>query len=158
MYERRFTKWVRWTSRRDLRGLEFPGVYVIVRSSSDLSSRSFSWLEDIIYVGMTNGLSGLRGRLAAFDTTLRGRLAHGGADRVRYRFPGYAHLSRRLYVSVASFKCDPASISAEALRVMGNVARFEYLCLAYYMEKFKKLPKFNDKAISPKYSRSAIRT
>ena len=41
---------------------------------------------------------------------------------------------------------------------MGDVARFEYLCLAEYVEKFGVLPEFNNKKDSPKYSRTLGRT
>jgi hypothetical protein len=34
---------------------------------------------------------------------------------------------------------------------MGDVAKFEYDCLANYFEKFKELPEFNDKQKSPKF-------
>jgi hypothetical protein len=36
---------------------------------------------------------------------------------------------------------------------MGNVARFEYLCFAEFAERFGRLPRFNDKANAPKYSK-----
>jgi len=38
------------------------------------------------------------------------------------------------------------------LRIMGHVAKFEYDCFAIYVEKFGKLPEFNNKRESPKYS------
>ena len=110
--------------------------------------------EPIIYFGMTNAIGGLAGRLQQFDDTISGRrLSHGGADRVRHKFPGYAHLVPRLYVAVAQFVCNPASGLPADLRKMGAVARFEYLCFAEYAEKFGRLPHFNDKKGAPKFSK-----
>jgi hypothetical protein len=105
---------------------------------------------------MTNAAYGLLGRLQHFDDTISGkRVAHGGADRVRQGYPSYARLAPRLYVSVARFPCDPTSNKPGDLHKMGNVARFEYLCLAAFVEQFARLPRFNDKANSPKFSKRA---
>jgi hypothetical protein len=104
---------------------------------------------------MTNSAGGLRGRLQQFDNTIKGvRNQHGGADRVRYKYRSYEHLQRRLYVAVAVFKCSVNSTRPVDLRVMGRVAQYEYECLAVFRERFKRLPKFNDKKKAPKYSRT----
>lgn len=154
MIERRFSHWQPWRSRGELERLHYPGVYAIARTNEGLSGAPFELGESIIYFGMTNALSGLTGRLRQFDDTISGRrLSHGGADRVRHRFPGYAHLASRLYVAVAQFPCDPGSSLPGDLRTMGDVARFEYLCFAAYAEKFGRLPVFNDKKTAPKFSR-----
>jgi hypothetical protein len=152
MIERRFSAWQPWISRSELEHLKYPGVYAVARSELDLTGRPFKLSDFIIYFGMTNSVGGLTGRLRQFDETISGRrLSHGGADRVRYRFPGYNHLARRLYVAVAHFKCSPASSLPADLRKMGEVARFEYLCFAAYAEKFCRLPLFNDMS-APKFS------
>jgi hypothetical protein len=155
MYERRFSKWIAWRERRTAADISCPGVYVIARPGRDIAGRTFSWIEGIIYVGMTNAVSGLDGRLTQFDNTIsRKRRAHGGADRVLFKHRNYGRLASSIVVSVAPFKCDPSSISARDLRALGEVARFEYLCLAEYAAKFKRLPQFNDKKRSPKFSRT----
>jgi hypothetical protein len=152
MIERRFSAWHPWSSRSELNHLKYPGVYAVARSANDLTGKPFKLNESIIYFGMTNSVDGLAGRLRQFDDTISGRrLSHGGADRVRHRFPGYTHLSRRLYVAVAHFKCSPASSSPADLRRMGDVAKFEYLCFAAYSEKFERMPLFNDMS-APKFS------
>jgi len=56
-------------------------------------------------------------------------------------------LTKKLYVSIAPFECDVKSNSLKDLRVMGQVAKFEYDCFAEYVKEHKKLPKFNDKKI-----------
>jgi hypothetical protein len=154
MIERRFSAWHPWSQRRDIAKSKCPGVYAIARSRQKLTSRAFSLRRDIIYFGMTNGASGLQGRLRQFDTTISGkRLAHGGADRVRHGYASYSRLVPHLYVSVARFACDPKSNLPADLRKMGNVVRFEYLCFAEFVERFKRLPRFNAKANAPKYSK-----
>ncbi len=35
---------------------------------------------------------------------------------------------------------------------MGDVTKFEYLCLAHFVDQFGKLPGFNDKKRAPKFS------
>ena len=153
MYERRFGNWVSWRNRHTLEQCDCPGVYAIARCPRDIANKPFKWRKDIIYIGMTNAVSGLSGRLRRFDDTISGkRRVHGGADRVRLRYKSYGRLSPLLYVAVARFKCNPASNSASDLRKMGAVAKFEYTCFAEYVEHFRKLPMFNDKATG-KYSR-----
>jgi hypothetical protein len=152
LHERKFSKWIRWADHTEIP--RCPGIYVIARAEEPLHHARFTWSELIIYIGMTNGLSGLKGRLTQFDNTISNRrLSHGGGDRVRLRFPNYPRLSRSLFVSVATFPCDPASNQPKDLRTMGEVARFEFLCLAEFAKRHGRLPLFNDKRASPKYSK-----
>src|SRR5688500_2987944 len=106
MYEHRFSNWVRWIARDNLPGIECPGVYAVARSLPDIAGEKFSWRPEIIYVGMTNAVSGLKGRLRAFDLTLNGFIRHGGADRVKYKYKNYARLNTKLYVAISHWKCD----------------------------------------------------
>src|SRR5687767_4761793 len=138
MHERRFCKWVRWCERDAIASARCPGVYVIARPRRDLSGKKFAWIDRIIYIGMTNGISGLDGRLTQFDNTIsRKRRAHGGADRVLFKHQNYERLASSLFVAVAPLKCDPKSNLARDLRKMGEVVRFEFSCLAEYAERFK---------------------
>jgi len=149
----RFSVWKRWPERGQLLRLEFPGVYVISISRAGLHDKPFSWRSDIAYVGMTNAVGGLTGRLRQFDLTISGkRRAHGGADRVRMAHDSYVRLLPRLFVSVHPVKCNVRSGAARDLLLMGRVAQFEFQCLARYVQHFGCLPLFNDKARSPKYS------
>lgn len=152
MYENKFSHWQPWRLRNDLDDIEYPGVYILARTALNLSGRPFAWRKEIIYVGMTNAVSGLKSRLGQFDNTIIGKTGHGGADRVRYKFQNYNRLVNRLYVAVAPFECDPVSNLPEDLRQMGEVVKFEYSCLAQFVEKCGVLPKFNNKKKSPKYS------
>jgi len=150
MYENKFSQWQPWRLRNDLNSLEYPGVYVVARRALKLSGRPFSWRKDIIYVGMTNAAFGLKSRLQQFDNTIIGKTGHGGAHRVRHKFQDYERLVNTLCVAVAPFKCDTVSNLPKDLRQMGEVVKFEYSCLAQYVEKFGVLPEFNDKKRSHK--------
>ena len=148
-----FSVWKRWPDRHELANLEYPGVYVLCWSCARLQGKRFSWRPDIIYVGMTNSIPGLAGRLRQFDDTVAGRRTyHGGADRVRYRYRSYQRLISQLYVSVHPVICSETSNLPRDLRLMGKVVELEYLCQARYAQKFGGLPQFNDKRQAPKYS------
>jgi hypothetical protein len=153
MYERRFTGWESWGLRNQLAGLAFPGVYAIALSEAVIKGEPFSWRSEIVYIGMTNSPSGLKGRLKQFDNTILGKVGHGGADRVRFKHRNYARLKKHLYVAVAAFKCNPNSTVPTILRTKGEVAKFEYSCFAHFTELFDDLPEFN-RSTSLKYSRS----
>jgi hypothetical protein len=154
MIERKFSKWHSWSERKDLP--RCPGVYAIARSTKDLNAKAFTLREEIINSGMTNAASGLQGRLQQFDSTISGkRLAHGGADRVRHGYSNYDSFVCQLYVAVADFPCDPKEKRPADLRIMGDVARLEYLCLAEYRERFARLPAFNDPK-APKHSKRGV--
>ncbi len=154
MYEEQFSDWVGWTDRGSILNINNPGVYVIAHTEQDLSGSVFTWKKEIVYVGMTNAHSGLKGRLAAFDDTLSGkRISHGGADRVRYAHPDYNVFIENVYVAIASFFCDTRSKKPEDLSVMGEVARFEYLSWAEYIRHHGDLPHFNNR-LSKKFSKA----
>jgi len=101
---------------------------------------------------MTNSVKGLKGRLKQLDNTIKGKSGHGGADRVRFEHQDYQQLASNLFVAVASFECDVKSNTPQDLRIMGEVAKFEYGCFVHFTELFKQLPEFNDQKRSPKYS------
>jgi len=92
-----FSRWLPWLDRNQHLGINLPGVYIIARSRVRLTDKAFALRPDIIYIGMTNSVGGLRSRLKEFDNTIAGRTRHGGADRVRYRFRKYEPLAKQLY-------------------------------------------------------------
>ena len=147
MYEERFTSWVKWKDRKKVDGIRYPGVYVCAIIPQDISNDRFSWLREIAYVDMTKNL---RERLNAFDNTINGKRGHGGAARVKFKHKDYEELCRRLYLSIWFAECDVKPDSPNELRIMGEVAKFEYDCLAHYAETFHSLPEFNDQKRSPK--------
>ncbi len=145
-----FTNWARWESRNSLEGMSYPGIYTLAISTTDLSGKRFFWSPSIIYIGMSNAKNGLESRLRQFDNTIKGREGHGGGQRVRFKHRDYDSLVNELYVSICKYKCDVTSNKPFDLRIMGKVLRDEYECFALYVEKFGKLPEFNDMKRSPK--------
>jgi hypothetical protein len=73
MADEDFDRWHHWSDRVKLRGLQHAGVYVLAVSGDDLQRKPFSWLPEVAYVGMTNSLAGLIGRLKQFDSTILAR-------------------------------------------------------------------------------------
>lgn len=149
MDERLFSNWAGWLKRNNHNNLHFPGIYVLAISQDVLAGKEFSWIKEIKYVGMTNSIKGLKGRLQQFDNTIRGKTGHGGADRFRFDNEP-AELFSNLYVTVAPFKCDVKSHLSKDLIIMGDIAKAEYECFARYASIFGSLPKYNDKKKSPK--------
>ena len=151
MYEDRFTGWQAWPQREAIAGLGHPGVYVCALADEAFDPTApFAWCRQIAYIGMTISRGGLRARLGQFDNAVRGRTGHKGADRVRCLYPDYASVVRALYVAVAPFPCDVASHQPSDLEVMGEVAQFEYRCLAEHARAVGGLPEFNDEKKPPK--------
>ena len=94
---------------------------------------------------MSNSKMGLKGRLTQFDNTIKGKKGHGGSDRFLFEHPSYDMLVQKLFVSDAIFDCDVRSNMPKDLLVMGEVAKFEYVCFAAFKEEFKILPQLNNK-------------
>jgi hypothetical protein len=145
-----FSNWAKWGDRNGLEGIKLPGVYVIALCDENVSGNSFEWNKSIIYVGMTRSKGGLKSRLQQFENTIAGRQGHGGAHRVRHKYPDYETMVPRLYVSVIPVRCDVWSNKPSDLRAMGEVAKLEYECFARFVELFGQLPEFNDQLRSPK--------
>lgn len=154
--EKYFSPWFHWNDRGHYSGIKFPGIYVVAISKDDISETAFSIRKEIIYVGMSNAVKGLEGRLKNFDNTIQyldKPSQHGGADRVRYKHQNYKVLVKRLYVSLRHYTCFPANETATDLRTMGKVANAEYQCMAQCVEILGALPEFNRKKESAKFSR-----
>jgi len=151
MNTERFSPWVRWADRNKLQHLNFPGVYALAISKYGISGKPFSWIKEVVYVGMTNAARGLRGRFEQFNDTVVGRrTVHGGAERFLHDYPREQDLVPFLYVAVAPFKCSVTSIRHDDLITMGDVAKAEYECFAQYTDRFGTLPHYNDKKNAPK--------
>ncbi len=99
---------------------------------------------------MTNSGGGLKSRLKQFDNTIIGKSGHGGAERFTYEYKKHKAFAQKLFVSVCPVVCDVKPNSPKDLLLMGEIAWLEYYCFAQYAKKYKKLPKFNDKKLSPK--------
>jgi len=148
----KFTKWIPWEKRNSLEGINYPGIYCI--SVSKKALKEFRFIPQLEYIGMTNSKGGLKSRLSQFDDTIKKkRTNHGGADRFLYEFEKYGEIKDTIYVAIRPFQCNTKNPSPNDLRIMGEVAKCEYDCLAIYIEKHGRYPKFNDKKESPKYSK-----
>src|ERR1700738_1186750 len=141
----RFSNWVKFNQRDELRNTSHPGVYAIAISKGNIAGTRFKWIKEISYFGFTNAVGGLRGRLNQFNNTLRDKSGpgHGGAQRFRRKYRDGNALAKNLYVAVCPFKCD-VSTNKPA------VTCAEYLVFAKYAALFRRLPEFNDKEKSPK--------
>lgn len=97
-----FSRWVKFDHRRELKATQFPGIYAIAISTSDIAGARFSWMEEIVYFGFTNGVGGLRVRLEQFNNTLRDKAGpgHGGAQRFRGKYRNGNALAKKLYVAI----------------------------------------------------------
>ncbi|MCL4537495.1 MAG: hypothetical protein M1610_07885 [Nitrospirae bacterium] len=148
----KFSRWVRWEDRGKIDGIKNPGVYAIAITTKNISETPFLFNDKIVYFGMTNSGGGLQARLNQFNYTIaqKKRSVHGGAERFLYKYNNYSKLIKKLFVSVCAVECDVKSNCPQDLSKMGDVAKLEYYCFAKYVDKFKKLPEFNDKKKSPK--------
>jgi len=148
----RFSNWVKFNQRDDLKNTNFPGLYAIAISTKNIAGTPFTWAKEIAYFGYTNARNGIRGRLNQFNNTLRDKSGpgHGGAQRFRRKHRDGNALAKKLYVAVCPFKCDVTTNKPADLLVMGDVVRAEYIAFAKYVTIFDQLPEFNDKNKSPK--------
>jgi hypothetical protein len=149
-----FSSWIKFNDRKALEenDWEFPGVYAIAISEKDISKTKFCYIKEIVYFGVSPENS-LKGRLNQFKTTINPKnksKPHGGAVRFVDNIKGKKWRSQ-LYVSIMPFtKCDVKSKKANDLKMMGEIVRQEYICLAEYVGKYKELPRFNNENLSPK--------
>jgi hypothetical protein len=130
-----------------------PGIYAIAYSDEDISGKDFDYIKEIVYFGMTNSKNGLYGRLKQFNNTITSKHAqHGGADRFIFNLDKEdKNWREKLYVSTMPFiHFDVTSNLPRDLNLMGDVAKQEFSCFAKYVERFNKMPRFNDKENSPK--------
>ena len=96
-----FSNWKKWINKNSFDNINYPGVYCIALSNDNIENKQFSWLEDIIYIGMTNSIGGLKSRLNQFDNTIKGKKGHGGAKRVKFKYNNYEKLIIKLLKSIA---------------------------------------------------------
>lgn len=147
------SQWYRWGERNKYKGIKFPGVYFIAISDDDLSGSEFAHTCKIVYIGMTNSIRGLQGRLDQFDNTIQMKgYLHGGADRFLYKHNDYRKILPKIYVALVHWECEPKNETSADLRLMGDVVKAEYEFMAMHVDLYNKLPEFNRKKDSPKWS------
>jgi hypothetical protein len=55
----RFSKWVKFDQRDDLRDTHYPGVYAMAISSKNIAGTRLKWTKEIRYFGFTNAVSAI---------------------------------------------------------------------------------------------------
>lgn len=127
-----------------------PGVYILAFTDKDLEGKSIN-IEDIFYVGMTNSLGGVKQRLSQFIQGIKKSRSHSAGMRFFKEYsmgkPFDSNQDKTFFVAFVSIPCkvNKSERTAEDLRKMGEVAKFEYDVLAYIKEKTGKEPELNKK-------------
>jgi hypothetical protein len=147
--ELEFRVWHAWDQREKIEGYNLPGIYLIRITSAANVAGSPANLTDAAYIGMTNSLKGLKGRLEQFDKTIRGKAdSHNPAKRIRKERGNY-EWQDPLYVAAMSIECDTKTPEYDDYIKMGWVVYLEYVTLAKYHDVNKKLPQYNIKSKRP---------
>jgi hypothetical protein len=145
------TNWVEWENRNSIADKDQPAIYYIAFSDTRLTGTAFSFIKEIVYIGMTISRSGLKGRLDQFESAMRGRNGvHGGAERVRFKHPDADIFFARAYVSVCIFRVSAGRETSADWRIKGDCVGHEYKSFAEYLDIHGRLPEFNDQTKSKK--------
>ena len=145
-------EWYKWDKRSGIPYIKEPGIYYLAYSEENIDGTAFSYIPEIIYVGMSISNKGVLGRLDQFRQALENNVdrAHGGAERVRYKHKDTSKFFANAYVAVCSFPLSREKDSANDWRQKGECVKHEYVSFAEYLERFGVLPEFNDQKRSKK--------
>jgi len=145
------TKWIPWNKRNQILKKDQPAIYYIAYSEVNIEDNDFSYIEEIVYIGMTISNNGLKGRLNQFDKTMKGSDGgHGGAERVRFKYRNADDFFKKTYVSACIFELSKEKNTSNDWRIKGDCVGHEYKSFAEYLDNHKKLPEFNDMKKSKK--------
>jgi len=145
------TKWYRWSDRNKITNKNQPAIYFIAHSEEDISEKDFSFVKEIIYIGMSISINGLKGRLDQFEAAMKGKNGvHGGAERVRVKHIDSEKFFKKAYISARIFKLSDTRDTSNDWRIKGDCVGHEYKSFADYMDIFECLPEFNDQKTSKK--------
>ncbi len=145
----------KWTNLlknyKNLENSKFPGVYLLAFTNTDLEGKPIE-LKDIFYVGMSNSRGGAKQRLKQFINGIHKNYGHSAGNRFFQDYSkgksfAVANHKKTFFVASLSLPCivHKDERTAEDLRKMGEVAKFEYDVLAYIKEKIGKEPELNKK-------------
>ncbi|MDB4121341.1 hypothetical protein N9576_00275 [bacterium] len=99
---------------------------------------------------MTISKQGVLGRINQFKRAMNNKDGfHSGAQRVRLKHKNTEEFFKNVFVTVKSFPLSHTNEIAD-WRQKGECVKHEYVSFADYMEKFGKLPEFNDMEWSKK--------
>ncbi|MBM3455812.1 MAG: hypothetical protein FJX80_11790 [Bacteroidetes bacterium] len=139
------TKWIPWNLRHMISKKDQPAIYYIANSKVNITDNDFSYIKEIVYIGMTISNKGLKGRLDQFEKTMKGSDgAHGGAERVRFKHKDADDFFKNTYVSACIFELSKEKNTSNDWRIKGDCVGYEYKSFAEYLDNHNKLPEFND--------------
>lgn len=138
----------RWTPLFPLEDARLPpysGVYLLAYQSGNLKGKRVT-SQTVFYVGMTNKIDGIQGRLKQFKSAVAGKGGHSGGNRF-YRDIAGRNPDHSFYVAWIDFKCERRKGLRTPcdLQVMGTVAGLELYVMAYILDREKKEPELNKK-------------
>jgi hypothetical protein len=147
-----YSKWHTWENRNKIPEVKEPGIYYVAYTENNIAGNSFSFIPEIIYIGMTISKKGVHGRLAQFRHAIvnKGDGVHGGAERVRFRHKDSELFLANVYIAICSFPLTPSKDTADDWRQKGECVKHEYVSFAEYLDLYGELPEFNDQERSKK--------
>ena len=99
------TNWIPWNKRNTISKKNQPAIYYIAFSEVSIEGDDFSYIAEIVYIGMTISNNGLKGRLDQFEKAMGGLPGvHGGAERVRFKHQDVAEFFKKTYISACIFE------------------------------------------------------
>ena len=145
------TKWIPWNQRNNISKNDQPAIYYIAYSELNIEGNDFSYIEEIVYIGMTISNNGIKGRLDQFEKAMKGSDGvHGGAERVRFKHKDANEFFKNTYVSACIFELSKEKNTSNDWRIKGDCVGHEYKSFAEYLDQHNKLPEFNDMKKSKK--------
>ncbi len=134
----KFSKWHKWCDKNDIENINYPGIYAIAITHKNLDGSRLEY-KDVVYIGMTNSQKGLSDRLRKFDSSIKGKTGHSGANEIYAKLGNYDEWAKneKLFVAVMPIKCDTERRNSADLRKMGMVAALEYMAFAKFQDETK---------------------
>lgn len=144
--ELKFNNWKVWDDRESIKNCDFPGVYLIAISDENLRGKRIRW-KHVSYIGMTNSVSGLKGRWNQFQNSIRGKRGHSGGNKIFSKLRHYEQWHNKLYVSAMPIICNVKTPSPNDQLKMGWVTFLEYEAFSKYNSSIsdRTRPPFNTK-------------
>lgn len=141
-----FTKWCYWPDRANLENISFPGIYALAITAEDLTGKEVDF-EKVVYIGMSNSQSGIRGRLNQLNSSINGGSGHSGGNTIKSQLSCYDKWQDGLdlYVAICPVIFDVKERTEANLKLMGAVTYMEYEAFSLFKAQNPKIgkPKFN---------------
>lgn len=145
----------KWTNLlknyKNLKNSQYPGVYILAYTDKDLERKSIR-IEDVFYVGMSNSRGGVKQRLKQFIDGVHKGYGHSAGNRFFEEYSkgksfDVTNHKKTFFVASLSILCKvhKNERTADDLRKMGKVAKFEYEVIAFIKEKLGREPELNKK-------------